>query len=631
MTQPVAQVRNVVSRTGYANPLPLVVPVSDVTYVRVFADDEELVRGVDYTVSGVGAQAGVEITIIGADDPNNYTGYSTFTALFDPPLDQQADLSAGGNFGRPFETAMDQQNRRLQAVGDRADRALKAPVNSGADMTLPPMPPDGEWTPAWDADNGEWYWTETPESAAGYAAQAAASALAAYNSEQAAAGYAGDALQAKGDAISARDAAVQAKDDAVQAQGLAEAAAQGAADDKDLAEAAALAAADAQGLAEAAALAAAGSASSASGFAGAAQGHASDAQGYASDAQGYASDASGFATDAQGFASAASGSAGAASGSADDAAQAQEAAEDARDLVLAALASVNLPVIQPGDAGKVITVKGDESGYELGAGGGSAVFPPGGATDEVLAKASAADDDVKWLALGTAAAADTGDFATAAQGAKADTALQPAAIGATVAAQNDSRFGTVPDGYVTPAKMDNGAALSVLGRSANSAGVRADITADTNNRILSRVSNALGFNQLNYFMIESGAIATANDMMGGVAAKLLTAETLKDEIQFSPLIDAGTLSWNFATGNNRSVTLGGNRTLGNLTNGMQGAGFCVKVFASGSTRTLALGNQYVVGQGVESFPISVTTSETVHIFGIVDTTTRFLITGVIRS
>ena len=38
------------------------------------------------------------------------------------------------------------------------------------------------------------------------------------------------------------------------------------------------------------------------------------------------------------------------------------------------------------------------------------------------------------LGLGTAATAATGDFATAAQGAKADTALQPASIGVTVQA-----------------------------------------------------------------------------------------------------------------------------------------------------------------------------------------------------
>ncbi|MDP2358636.1 MAG: hypothetical protein Q8M31_21635 [Beijerinckiaceae bacterium] len=54
----------------------------------------------------------------------------------------------------------------------------------------------------------------------------------------------------------------------------------------------------------------------------------------------------------------------------------------------------------------------------------------------------------------------------------------------------------IADGIVTPSKMNNGAAVSILGRSANSTGVRADIAAGANGGILSRLSNALGFNTL---------------------------------------------------------------------------------------------------------------------------------------
>jgi hypothetical protein len=54
----------------------------------------------------------------------------------------------------------------------------------------------------------------------------------------------------------------------------------------------------------------------------------------------------------------------------------------------------------------------------------------------------------------------------------------------------------VADGIVTPAKLNDGAAVSILGRSANSSGVRADIAASANGGILSRLSNALGFNTL---------------------------------------------------------------------------------------------------------------------------------------
>ena len=55
---------------------------------------------------------------------------------------------------------------------------------------------------------------------------------------------------------------------------------------------------------------------------------------------------------------------------------------------------------------------------------------------------------------------------------------------------------TIDDGVVTPAKMNNGDALSVLGRSANTSGVRADIAAGTDHFVLRRSGTALGFGLL---------------------------------------------------------------------------------------------------------------------------------------
>lgn len=120
MTQPTAQIRHVVSRTGFSNPLTLGVLVEDVDYLKVYADVDLLQLGVDYTVLGVGDPGGVSITIIGAEDPNEYVGVETFTALYDPVLQQGADLALGGAFGRAFESALDAQNRQLQAVAERA-------------------------------------------------------------------------------------------------------------------------------------------------------------------------------------------------------------------------------------------------------------------------------------------------------------------------------------------------------------------------------------------------------------------------------------------------------------------------------------------------------------------------------
>lgn len=163
MTQSTAEIRHVVARTGFANPLTLGVLVEDPDYLKVYADDELLQVGVDYTVVGIGDANGVSITIIGAEDINEYVGYESFTALYDPVLQQGADLSLGGNFGRAFESALDFQNRQIQAVDDRVDRALKMPPNIDGDMVLG-QPVDGA-VAAWDADTNQIVWRTISEGA----------------------------------------------------------------------------------------------------------------------------------------------------------------------------------------------------------------------------------------------------------------------------------------------------------------------------------------------------------------------------------------------------------------------------------------------------------------------------------
>lgn len=164
MTQAVAQVRNVVARSGFANPLTLGVLVTDVSYLEVFADDDLLSEGTDYVVTGIGDVFGVSIEIIGAEDVDEYVGVETFTALFTPPISQDADLGAGGPFGQAFENAVDAIVRRILAVNDRTVRAIKVPPNVEGDMELTwPFLDDG--VPAWDADSETFVWV--PRSAVG--------------------------------------------------------------------------------------------------------------------------------------------------------------------------------------------------------------------------------------------------------------------------------------------------------------------------------------------------------------------------------------------------------------------------------------------------------------------------------
>ncbi|WP_292505014.1 hypothetical protein, partial [Mesorhizobium sp.] len=75
----------------------------------------------------------------------------------------------------------------------------------------------------------------------------------------------------------------------------------------------------------------------------------------------------------------------------------------------------------------------------------------------------------------------------------------------------------------------------------------------------------------------------------------------------------------------------GNRTLGNPTNANPLFGFVLKVTATTSSRTLALSANFVPATGVEAFPITIATTETVFLVGFVDTSTRLVITGVIRT
>ena len=136
---------------------------------------------------------------------------------------------------------------------------------------------------------------------------------------------------------------------------------------------------------------------------------------------------------------------------------------------------------------------------------------------------------------------------------------------------------------------------------------------------------------LTYAMLASGAIASNSEFQLGTASKLLTASALKSTVAYQTLTDAATIAWDMSLGNNALVVLAGNRTLGNPSNANPQFGFVLKVTATTSTRTLDKGTNWVIAAGVEPFPISIATSETVYIVGFVDSSTRIVVTGVVRT
>ena len=77
------------------------------------------------------------------------------------------------------------------------------------------------------------------------------------------------------------------------------------------------------------------------------------------------------------------------------------------------------------------------------------------------------------------------------------------------------------------------------------------------------------------------------------------------------LTDAATISIDAALGNNFKVTLGGNRTLGNPTNGVDGQKITIRVRQDGTgSRTLAYDTKYRFGNSLSSITLTTTANKT---------------------
>ena len=134
---------------------------------------------------------------------------------------------------------------------------------------------------------------------------------------------------------------------------------------------------------------------------------------------------------------------------------------------------------------------------------------------------AAAVTDAKIFAV--AAAKITGTVATA---QIADAAVTDVKIASGVDAAKIT-IGTLPiariaDAAVTSAKLRDSAALSVLGRSANSVGVPADMAAGTDGHVLRRAGTALGFGTIVAAGIADAAVTNVKIASGVDAAKLTT-------------------------------------------------------------------------------------------------------------
>lgn len=124
MTVSAAFSRKVILGAGWANPLTHAFLAEDAAHVKVYADDEQLVFGVDYVVNDVGDLTGYEVEIVTPGDWNP----TYWTLIVDTPVDQPSDVDQGGQFGLRYENALDALARRLQVLATRMTRVPLLPT-----------------------------------------------------------------------------------------------------------------------------------------------------------------------------------------------------------------------------------------------------------------------------------------------------------------------------------------------------------------------------------------------------------------------------------------------------------------------------------------------------------------------
>ncbi len=125
--------------------------------------------------------------------------------------------------------------------------------------------------------------------------------------------------------------------------------------------------------------------------------------------------------------------------------------------------------------------------------------------------------------------------------------------------------------------------------------------------------------------------ASAADYQAKTAGFLaLTPTTVWNAAAYVTLTDAATIAVDMATGFNFSVSIAGNRTLGNPTNAKVGQSGCFKITASAADRTIDRGSNFKCTADL-TFPVTITSGNTAYIFYFVDTSSRVLLTAVMNN
>lgn len=110
------------------------------------------------------------------------------------------------------------------------------------------------------------------------------------------------------------------------------------------------------------------------------------------------------------------------------------------------------------------------------------------------------------------------------------------------------------------------------------------------------------------------SFSTAAQYLANAAGKLgLTPNAVWSAAEFVSLTDAATISVDMSSGYNFSVSIAGNRTLGNPSNTKVGQSGCFAITASGATRTITVGSNYKKTAAI-AFPVSIASGQTCFIY-----------------
>ncbi|HRP25407.1 hypothetical protein [Thauera sp.] len=120
----------------------------------------------------------------------------------------------------------------------------------------------------------------------------------------------------------------------------------------------------------------------------------------------------------------------------------------------------------------------------------------------------------------------------------------------------------------------------------------------------------------------TGDVASAANIRANIAAKVVDTTGAWGATEMVTLADAPTIAVDMSTFVNAQVTLGANRTLGAPSNAKPGQSGCIKVTASGATRTIGKHSAY---KSSASFPVSIASGESAYLFYFVVSASEVLL------